>query len=590
MKIKIGWLFVTVLMLTSCGGIQSVRTAKTTAKADGASLMKETLLSAEQQRKYDYFFLEAMRMKGKNEYDAAFGLLQHCLDINPTASSALYEISQYYMFLRQMPQGQVALEQAVAFAPDNYWYSQGLVSLYQQQNELDKAAALLEKMVTRFPSKQDPLFSLLDIYSRQEKYNDVISTLNRLEKRLGKNEQLSMEKFRIYLQMKDDKKAFQEIESLVQEYPMDMRYQVILGDVYLQNGKKQEAYDAYQKVLAVEPDNPMALFSMASYYEQTGQKELYQQQLDTLLLNKKVTSDTKISVMRQVIAENEQSSAKDSTQVIALFDRMMKQDMDDPQIPMLYSQYLLSKNMEQEAVPVLEQVVDLDPTNKAARLMLVSAAVKKEDYKQIIKVCEPGIEATPDALELYYYLAIAYHQAEQGDSVLSVCNRALEHITPDTRKEVISDFYSIMGDIYHTKKQMTEAYAAYDSALVYNSSNIGALNNYAYYLSVERRDLDKAEEMSYKTVKAEPNNSTYLDTYAWILFEKGNYAEARIYIDNAMKNDGEKSDVIVEHCGDIYFMTGDAEGALKYWKKALEMGSESKTLKQKIEKKKYIAE
>ena len=590
MKIKIGWLFVTVLMLTSCGGIRSVRTAKTTAKADGASLMKETLLSAEQQRKYDYFFLEAMRMKGKNEYDAAFGLLQHCLDINPTASSALYEISQYYMFLRQVPQGQVALEQAVAFAPDNYWYSQGLVSLYQQQNELDKAAALLEKMVTRFPSKQDPLFSLLDIYSRQEKYNDVISTLNRLEKRLGKNEQLSMEKFRIYLQMKDDKKAFQEIESLVQEYPMDMRYQVILGDVYLQNGKKQEAYDAYQKVLAVEPDNPMALFSMASYYEQTGQKELYQQQLDTLLLNKKVTSDTKISVMRQVIAENEQSSAKDSTQVIALFDRMMKQDMDDPQIPMLYSQYLLSKNMEQEAVPVLEQVVDLDPTNKAARLMLVSAAVKKEDYKQIIKVCEPGIEATPDALELYYYLAIAYHQAEQGDSVLSVCNRALEHITPDTRKEVISDFYSIMGDIYHTKKQMTEAYAAYDSALVYNPSNIGALNNYAYYLSVERRDLDKAEEMSYKTVKAEPNNSTYLDTYAWILFEKGNYAEARIYIDNSMKNDGEKSDVIVEHCGDIYFMTGDVEGALKYWKKALEMGSESKTLKQKIEKKKYIAE
>ena len=590
MKIKIGGLFVTVLMLTSCGGIRSVRTAKTTAKADGASLMKETLLSAEQQRKYDYFFLEAMRMKEKNEYDAAFGLLQHCLDINPNASSALYEISQYYMFLRQVPQGQVALEQAVAFAPDNYWYSQGLVSLYQQQNELDKAAALLEKMVARFPSKQDPLFSLLDIYSRQEKYNDVISTLNRLEKRLGKNEQLSMEKFRIYLQMKDDKKAFQEIESLVQEYPMDMRYQVILGDVYLQNGKKQEAYDAYQKVLAVEPDNPMALFSMASYYEQTGQKELYQQQLDTLLLNKKVTSDTKISVMRQVIAENEQSSVKDSTQVIALFDRMMKQDMDDPQIPMLYSQYLLSKNMEQEAVPVLEQVVDLDPTNKAARLMLVSAAVKKEDYKQIIKVCEPGIEATPDALELYYYLAIAYHQAEQGDSVLSVCNRALEHITPDTRKEVVSDFYSIMGDIYHTKKQMTEAYAAYDSALVYNPSNIGALNNYAYYLSVERRDLDKAEEMSYKTVKAEPNNSTYLDTYAWILFEKGNYAEARIYIDNAMKNDGEKSDVIVEHCGDIYFMTGDVEGALNYWKKALEMGSESKMLKQKIEKKKYIAE
>ena len=559
------WLLVAVWTLVSCGTVKSTREKPAVALAQSS-------LTPEQQRKYDYFFLEAMRLKEKKDYASAFGLLQHCLDIHPNAASALYEVSQYYMFLRQVPQGQEALEKAVANAPDNYWYSQGLASLYQQQNELDKAVTLLEQMVVRFPAKQDPLFNLLDLYGRQEKYDEVISTLNRLEKRMGKNEQLSMEKFRIYLQMKDDKKAFQEIESLVQEYPMDMRYQVILGDVYLQNGKKQEAYDVYQKVLAAEPDNPMAIFSMASYYKQTGQEELYQQQLDTLLLNKKVTPDTKVGVMRQMIVENEQAD-KDSTQIIALFDRIMKQEQDDPQIPMLYAQYLLSKNMESESVPVLEQVVDL------------------EDYKQIIKVCEPGIEATPDALEFYYYLAVAYNQAEKPDSVISICKRALEHTTADSKKEIVSDFYSILGDMYHTQKQMKEAYAAYDSALVYNPSNIGALNNYAYYLSVERRDLDKAEEMSYKTVKAEPNNATYLDTYAWILFEKGNYAEARIYIDNAMKSEGgDKSDVIVEHCGDIYYMTGDVDGALTYWKKALEMGSESKTLKQKIEKKKYIAE
>lgn len=577
------WLLVAVWTLVSCGTVKSTREKPAVALAQSS-------LTPEQQRKYDYFFLEAMRLKEKKDYASAFGLLQHCLDIHPNAASALYEVSQYYMFLRQVPQGQEALEKAVANAPDNYWYSQGLASLYQQQNELDKAVTLLEQMVVRFPAKQDPLFNLLDLYGRQEKYDEVISTLNRLEKRMGKNEQLSMEKFRIYLQMKDDKKAFQEIESLVQEYPMDMRYQVILGDVYLQNGKKQEAYDVYQKVLAAEPDNPMAIFSMASYYKRTGQEELYQQQLDTLLLNKKVTPDTKVGVMRQMIVENEQAD-KDSTQIIALFDRIMKQEQDDPQIPMLYAQYLLSKNMESESVPVLEQVVDLDPTNKAARMMLIGAAVKKEDYKQIIKVCEPGIEATPDALEFYYYLAVAYNQAEKPDSVISICKRALEHTTADSKKEIVSDFYSILGDMYHTQKQMKEAYAAYDSALVYNPSNIGALNNYAYYLSVERRDLDKAEEMSYKTVKAEPNNATYLDTYAWILFEKGNYAEARIYIDNAMKSEGgDKSDVIVEHCGDIYYMTGDVDGALTYWKKALEMGSESKTLKQKIEKKKYIAE
>ena len=546
------WLLVAVWTLVSCGTVKSTREKPAVALAQSS-------LTPEQQRKYDYFFLEAMRLKEKKDYASAFGLLQHCLDIHPNAASALYEVSQYYMFLRQVPQGQEALEKAVANAPDNYWYSQGLASLYQQQNELDKAITLLEQMVVRFPAKQDPLFNLLDLYGRQEKYDKVISTLNRLEKHMGKNEQLSMEKFRIYLQMKDDKKAFQEIESLVQEYPMDMRYQVILGDVYLQNGKKQEAYDVYQKVLAAEPDNPMAIFSMASYYKQTGQEELYQQQLDTLLLNKKVTPDTKVGVMRQMIVENEQAD-KDSTQIIALFDRIMKQEQDDPQIPMLYAQYLLSKNMEAESVPVLEQVVDLDPTNNAARMMLIGAAVKKEDYKQIIKVCEPGIEATPDALEFYYYLAVAYNQAEKPDSVISICKRALEHKTADGKKEIVSEFYSILGDMYHTQKQMKEAYAAYDSALVYNPSNIGALNNYAYYLSVERRDLDKAEEMSYKTVKAEPNNATYLDTYAWILFEKGNYAEARIYIDNDMKSEGgDKSDVIVRRAYLLEESTGNGQ-------------------------------
>jgi len=285
-----------------------------------------------------------------------------------------------------------------------------------------------------------------------------------------------------------------------------------------------------------------------------------------------------------------EQEGKDSTQVMAIFERMMQQDTEDSQIPMLYSQYLLSKGMEKKSIPVLRQVIQIDPTNTAARMMLLGSAVRANDYEEVIKLCEPGIEATPESLELYFYLGIAYYQADRWDDALDVYKKALTHVTAESKKEVVSDFYSMMGDIYHTKKQITQAYAAYDSALVYNPSNIGALNNYAYYLSVERRDLDKAEEMSYKTVKTEPNNATYLDTYAWILFEKGNYAEARIYMDDAIKNGGDKSDVVVEHCGDIYYMTGDVKGAMEYWHKALDMGSKSDTLKRKIEKKKYIAE
>ena len=236
---------------------KELKKRKKSKKAD-VSLVKE--LTPEQQRRYDYFFLEAARLKVQKDYDAAFDLLQHCLTINPNASSALYELAQYYLFLKQVPQGQAALEKAVKNDPDNYWYSQGLANLYQQQDEKEKAMKLLEDMSIRFTDKLDPLYALLDIYNRQEQYDKVIATLNRIEEKMGKSEQLSMEKFRIYLQMKDNKNAFHEIESLVAEYPMDSRYQVVLGDVYMQNGKKEEAYNMYRKVLDAEPDNAMAMY------------------------------------------------------------------------------------------------------------------------------------------------------------------------------------------------------------------------------------------------------------------------------------------------------------------------------------------
>ena len=546
-------------------------------------------LSEEQQRKYDYYFLEASRLKLKKKYDAAFELLQHCLTINPFAASAYYELGQYYIYLKQVPQGVHSLEQAVAYEPDNFWYSHGLANLYLQQNVMDKGVALLEKMVERFPDKLDPLYALLDVYNRQSDYDHVILTLNRLENKIGKNEQLSMEKFRIYLQKEDNKRAFREIEALVSEYPNDLRYQVVLGDVYLQNGKQEAAYELYRKVLDEEPENALARYSLASYYEETGQQDLYQLQLDSLLLNKRVDASTKLNVMRRLIVQNEQAGG-DSLRIIQLFDRIMEQEPDEPALPMLYAQYLISKGMDQASFPVLETVLDLDPTNTAARMTLLGEAIRKEDYKKLISLCEAGVEANPDRLEFYFYLAIGYNQAERIDDALAISQKALKQVTAESKKEVVSDFYTIIGDAWHSKHRNAEAYAAYDSALVYNPDNIGTLNNYAYYLSLEKRDLDRAEEMSYKTVKAEPNNATYLDTYAWILFVKGNYAEARIYIDNAMKADGEKSADIIEHCGDIYYLTGEADAALKFWKQALERSESGKSsvLEEKIKKKKYI--
>lgn len=589
--------FCLVALLVSCGTAgkisRSARHTEAVAEADP--------LTYEQRRKYDYFFLEAVRLKQKGEYDAAFELYKHCLDINPKSAATLYEISQFYLALGQEDKSEQALKQAVRLDEDNFWYKQTLATYYQRKRDLPKAVAAYEDMARLFPSRLEPLIALVELYSQTKSYEEVVKTLNRLEELDGKSEQISMEKFRMYLLMNNQEQAFQEIESLSKEYPYDMRYQIMLGDVYLSNDKLQEAYDTYQRILKEEPGYAPALVSMASYYMKAGQDSLYQVQLNGILLNEDVESDTKMDIMRQLILQSEQGT-KDSTQIISLFNQILARPQQNADLAMLCAQYLITKKMEKESVPVLYQVLSLDPENKPARLQLLSYAIRENNLDEMIKVALPALQYNPEAMEFYYYLGLAYYQKEETDKALDVFQKGVKQVNEKSDKQTVSDFYAILGDIYHTKQMQAEAYAAYDSSLVYNPNNIGTLNNYAYYLSVEKKQLDKAEEMSYRTVKAEPENYTYLDTYAWILFEKERYTEARIYIEQAMKNGGDRSQVVVEHCGDVYYMLGEKEKALELWKKAEaikeepDSGStprsaeELKRLKRKIALKKYVSE
>ena len=581
------------MTLAACG-TAGKQARKKQAEPEQVSLS----LEERERRKFDYFFLEAVRMKENGQYDAAYELYKHCLDINPASGAALYEISQFYMYLGQEAKGEEALKQAIRSDKSNFWYKQTLASYYEQKRNMPKAISVYENMAEQFPSRLEPLMSLVDLYNRTKSYQNVITVLNRLEELDGKSEQISMEKFRMYLLMGKQDSAFIEIENLSKEYPYDLRYQNILGDVYLNNGKYPEALATYQHILKEEPHYAPAVLSMASYYQKTGQDSLYQLQLDTILMNDNVLSDTKMELMRQNILQSEQTT-KDSTQIVALFKRILARPQQNADLAMLCAQYMITKNMKEESVPVLEQVLSLDPENKPAYLQLLSYAIQDNDLDKVIQIATSALEYHPDALEFYYYCGIAHYQKEETDKALDVFTRGVRQINEKSDKQIASDFYAILGDIYHQKGRPEESYAAYDSSLVYNPDNIGTLNNYAYFLSIDKKQLDKAEEMSYRTVKAEPENKTYLDTYAWILFEKGRYTEARIYIEQALRNGGDKSRVIVEHCGDIYYMLGEKDKALAYWEKADAMKEteegetppteeEIKRLKQKIKLKKYI--
>ena len=193
---------------------------------------------------------------------------------------------------------------------------------------------------------------------------------------------------------------------------------------------------------------------------------------------------------------------------------------------------------------------------------------------EIERICTACKELFPTAPEYYFYLGIAYFQQEKFQESLSTYYAGL-NIIPKENPRLKSDFYGQIGDIYHEMGKQEQAYKAYDEALKYNEQNIAVLNNYSYFLSLEKK---------------EPDNATYLDTYAWIFFVQGNYTLAKIYIESALSKDTTNSSELVDHYGDILFQNGEVEKAVEQWKKAKEMGKESKVLDRKIAQRKYIEE
>ena len=256
----------------------------------------------------------------------------------------------------------------------------------------------------------------------------------------------------------------------------------------------------------------------------------------------------------------------------------------------LCAAYMSLKKMPEDTVnTVYERIIDIEPDNAGARLQLLQSAWKKKDFNKVIALAKPGVEYNPSNIWFYYFLGLAYAQNDESELELNTLRKGVEQADEESNKDIVSDFYAMIGDLLHEQGKNEEAYAAYDSCLQWKPDNIGCLYNYAYFLSEEGRELPKAEQMSYRTVKAEPGNSTFLDTYAWILFKQQRFEEARIYIDQAVAADSAQSAVIVEHAGDIYMMAGDSAKAMEYWQKALGLNEEENALLQKkIKLRKYI--
>ena len=547
-------------------------------------------LDDETRRKFDYYYYAGLNAKALNEYGEAFDLFQHCFAIDSTNASLLVELAAFYSVLDNREKSIDLVRKAVGYSPDNYYYNMVFADLAKSMNLNEEVIEVYNNMLKLHPERVDLFFELSNVYSSMGELNKAIEALDSLQKYTGASDAIAINKFRYYNLAGEKQKAFSEIESVVEKNPENIQYILMVGELYLDDLQNDKALAYFERASEIDPESPALILSMVKYYEKTGNKEASIEELQKAITNTKMDVDTKLQLLGRYVALLNQGK-QDLNAAQPLFHSLFEQHPNDSRINLIYGDLLLMQSKQKEALSQFEIYVKNhpdDPTGYEQMLRIVlpdTAATEK-----VVEISEMGIKNIPDAPQFYFYLALIKAQQKKYKESLQIFEQGLENA--EFRNPMIeSDFYGQMGDINYMMKNEKTAFDLYEKALAINPQNLPVLNNYSYYLSLKRQNLDKAEKMSGLTVKAEPTNATYLDTYGWVLFEQGAYTMAKIYIEKAIEYGGDDiSSEVWEHYGDVLAVTGDMEKALEQWKKARETGGTSKNLKKKIKKKRYIAE
>ena len=551
------------------------------------------------QTTFDYFYLEAEKCRLAEDYSSAMDLYRHCLDINPEAPEALYNMGLLYLYLRSDSIGTAFIRQACERDANNPYYLETLAALYMNKRDAESAIPVLEKMASLQRGRSDILSQLVQLYSTVGDTGKAIDALNRIELLEGPNPQVSVEKFKLYKEKGQLDSAFVQLQALCEDAPHDMNLRVVVGSQYMQAGDTLKALEIYDEVRQKEPANTNLQLATMDYYRDIGQDDKYNKMRDSLLFSPESPTQMRILMLQSYIADLQRDSTY-APKLVAAFDTLLARPQQDAQVLIMKAAYqVYSQQPREELCKTMRQVLEVDPGNETALRELLQYYAEKNDGKGVEDISRRGLNYHPEEIAYAYYLGMALAEQKKLTDAAEVLQQGLRVRTEFVSERLVSNVFGVLGDIYYQQQKETEAFAAYDSALVYMEDNIMCLNNYAYYLSLKGEQLDKAEEMSYRTIRQEPENITYLDTYAWILFMKQDYAHARTYMDKVVNPNKTDEELladerlmgnIIEHSGDIYAHLGESDTALRLWKLAQQKGDDTCTpqLKKKIKRKKYI--
>jgi len=527
-------------------------------------------------------FLDAEKNKMLENYPEAIKLYEKTLSIDDEYDPAMFELARLYVYQQKFDEALMWVEKAHQLDPENKWYSLLLIDLYRNNYQIADAISVYQTLLEKDPTNTQYLLSLAGMYHSINDFENSLSTIEKIEKLDGISEKTVFQKRAIYLQQKDFDHAIKCMIELSNAYPKEEKYCSMIAEMYMQNKQADLALPWYKKVLQINPNNPYIQITLADYYSKQDDLETAYNFLKKGYANPHLDIDTKVQVLLSYFeASNTHTIMK--PRAFELAEILVKTHPDEPKSHAIYGDLLFRDSLYVKAAQEFEKVLVLDSSRYAVWEQLLYSFSMLNDNQNMADFSERAILLFPEMEFPYYVNAIANFQLGKTKKVISVLEKGLYFVSND---QLLEQFYMFLGDAYHENKQARKAYEYYDKCLKLNPNNVFVLNNYAYYLSMENKDLEKAKAMASLAVEKEPNVNN-LDTYGWVLFQLGDYSKAQEYVQQSIDMDTIASPVVLEHMGDVYYKLNNFKKAKSYWKKAKKAGNKSETLLKKIKEGKW---
>lgn len=530
------------LLLVGCG------TSKDASVADAKFARKPITEVSTEQLSLEGMMIDAKKAEMIGHPDEAMRIYRSLLGKHPEYGAAHYELGMIMARMNRVDSAIYHCQRAVESDGANKWYRLLLAELYQRSGNGKELVANWEIIVRQNPDVLEYYYDLSNAYIMCENIPKAVEVLNRVERKIGVTEPISLQKHRLWDAVGKKDKAVKELEALSGTMPDNPRYNAMLAEYWMKSGNKDKAKSYYDKVIAQNPDDGYVNLSMAEFYQNNGDAEKAYLSLKKGFANADLSTPGKLQILGTIYS-GEDFYGKYSKYAFDLLDDVMAASEDSLSYALFYGDVLMRQKKYAEAARQFELAISADSSQyEPWEMLLICESEIDDNEAKMLDYARRASKLFPLHSLPYYlqgFMACQHKDYAAAVEMFSKCEKL-----GFTNGYLEAETYALLAESLYELGEADKAFSYFDRYLKLHPDDAGMLNNYAYFLAESNRNLDKAEEMARRACQHEPRNATFLDTYAWVLHKLGK-KEAREVMQKAMECSDGKSEVLKQHWEEI---------------------------------------